>query len=356
MDGLPPADLCVVQDQAPQTLAAARAARLGGDVDGARCILAGVVAEQPHNADAWVELGYVLSHAGEGEEAHAAFTRALAISPDYDDAKLGLARLAYWSGDVPAARAWVGRVSAERRDDAEVGALLRALNAADPARPRWRWDAFASYSALSNDLPRWREASLSFARRSGPLSLGLSAERLERFGMDDAFGEVRVSRQFNHGSWGMAVGGATEALFRPEAALRVEYAAPEDGVTTLDGALTIARYRVGQVDRLSLRAGRRLGDALRVSALGIVVRDETDQVRGGFGVGAAWQVNGPTRFDFAWVDAPESSEGVTLDVRAASLGVSRELREGFSIRLGVLHEERDAFDRTELTFGVSRSF
>lgn len=353
----PPADeICHVRQHVPPDVAGAHAARLAGDYDGAACTLRAVLREQPENADAWVELGYLMSVQGEDDEAAAAFARALAIAPDYDDAKLGLARLAYRAGDAAAARAWLMRVSAARRDDAEVRALARAIRAAEQGAARWRWDALGAYSAVSNDLPDWREASLAVTRRGSVWSAGASVAWLRRFDLEDVYGEIRTARAWSGHGWGLALGGASRAHFRPEAALRVEYHSPEDRALTFDGALTIARYRVGQVDSATLRVGHRLSERLRMHALGVVVRDELRDTRTGYGLGAEWRAYARTRFDLGWVDAPESSEGFTVDVRGVSLGLTHEVRPGLSMRLGVLREMRDAFDRTEFTLGVTRTF
>ena len=101
----------------------ANAARLAGDLAGARCAIEGVLVSEPLNADAWVQLGFLRSATGEAKEAGAAFQRALGIAPDYDDAKIGLAQLAYRSGDVDGAREWLRRVSQARLQDPEVGSF-----------------------------------------------------------------------------------------------------------------------------------------------------------------------------------------------------------------------------------------
>lgn len=349
----PPAQVCVIEAEAP-SVQAARAARFAGDYPRASRLLACVLADNPQSADAWVELGFAESAAGRDEEAQAAFLRALEAAPDYDDAKFGLARLAYRAGDARAAQAWLDRMSAARAGDPEVISLRRAMAAAP--RAQWRWDAFLAYSSLSNDLAPWRDASLAVTRRSGRSSVGVTIERAQRFGASDVFGELRYSREFRAGTWGLAAGGASGAHFRPEAALRFEYATREDRAVAFGAALTLARYRVGQVDQLALRASRRVAQPLQLSITGILVRDETDQMRSGYGAGAVWSVNRWMVIDAAWVDAPESSEGVTIDVRSASVGVAADIRPNLRVRLGLTREERDAFDRSEFALSVTRTF
>jgi YaiO family outer membrane protein len=355
-DALPPAQVCPASPDAPASAEAARAARLSGDYDGAYCALERTLAREPRSADAWVELGFLNAVSGQTDAARDAFLRALEIAPDYDDAKLGLAQLAYRSGDLPAARMWIGRISPERTDDPELRALRRAAGAAGATRTTWRWDAFAAYSSLSNGGAPWREASLAASRRSGRSSVGLGVERVQRFGLHDTYGEVRFNRQFAHGAWGVALGGAGDPNFKPEAAIRFEYATPEFRDTTFETALTMARYPVGRVDTLSLRARRQVAAPLQLNAMGVLVRDETDQLRTGYGLGAAWRAHGRLFVDASWVDAPESSEGITIDVRATTLGVSAEFANAFRVRVGVAREGRSAFDRTELAVSLSRTF
>lgn len=352
----PPAYQCVIQAAAPQDLEAARAARFAGDHDGARCALTHIIAVAPNDADALVELGFLDLAAGDADAARQAFERALALAPDYDDAKFGMAQAAYRAGDRDAARSWLDRISAERRNDADVAALDRAVSRASAPRAIWRWDAFVGYSTLSDGLSPWREASMAVSRRSGRVSLGLALEHAQRFGLDDTFAELRATRRYNHGIWGLAVGGADSADFRPEAAVRIEYVSPEDRRTGLSAALTFARYAVGQIDTLSLRARRQVTPSLQLDARGILVQDEADELRAGYGAGAVWRARRWLWLDLAFVDAPESSEGVTVDVRSATLGIGATLSADTRVRLGVMREDRDAFDRTEIALSVARTF
>jgi YaiO family outer membrane protein len=352
----PPAYVCMAPEDASQSLNRARAARLAGDYDRARCELDHAIAAEPDNADAFVEHGYLNATTGDSEAARYAFQRALALAPEHDDARFGLAQLAYRDGAFEVSRSWLDRIRAERQDDPEVVTLRRAVDRGDAPSTSWRWDAVAAYSALSEDLSPWREASLAVTRRSGDTSIGVAVERVQRFGLDDTYGEVRFARSDGRSTWGLAIGGAAAPHFRPEAAIRFEYASPERNGAAFDASLTIARYGVGQVDTLTVRARNQVGAKLELNARGILVLDEADAVRGGYGVGAAWQANDAALLDAAFVDAPESSEGVTVDVRTVVLGLATEVSSRLRVRVGVTHEQRDAFDRTELALSISRTF
>lgn len=334
----------------------ANAARLAGDYAGAQRAIDGVLATEPMNADAWVQLGFLRSATGEAAQARAAFRRALDIAPDYDDAKLGLAQLAYRAGDIEGAREWLRSMSPARLQDPEVRAFERSLMASAGNHVAWRWDAFAAYNELSNDLAPWREASLAVSRRDGDISFGAGVEHVERFGLSDVYGEVRVGGAAGQGTWGVALGGASHPSFRPEAAIRLELATAEDRDWALDGSLTIARYGVGEIDRFGLRVARRLGARARVNAQAIVVRDETGELRTGYSVGAAQRVGDKAELSLVWADAPESSEGATIDVRSLGLGIAVDVTPRLRLRVGALREERDAFDRAEVSFAVTRTF
>jgi YaiO family outer membrane protein len=351
---------CVAQAEHEQAVGAALdeigAARLAGDFAAARCALERLLSSEPQNADAWVQLGLVHSASGDAPRARAAFLRALDIAPDYDDAKLGLARLAYRSGDLESARAWLQRINPARLGDPEIDAFRVSLEAMQAGRAVWRWDAFAAYSTLSEDLAPWREASWSVSRRKGASSVGAGVEYVERFDRSDIYGEVRLAWVIRGGTWGVALGGASGPNFKPEAAVRVEYATREDEDWVFGGSMTIARYRVGQIDRFGLRAERNLGDGVRVNAQAIAVRDEAEELRTGYGLGGAWRLDNRLELSLAWSDAPESSEGATIDVRSLGFAVAVDAASDLRLRVGILQEERDAFDRVEFAFSVARTF
>lgn len=359
-DNPPQITACVAQEEQERTdeaaLDEANLARLAGDYVAARCAVERIISSEPQNAAAWVQLGLVHSASGDAARARAAFLSALDIAPDYDDAKLGLARLAYRSGDLEGARAWLQRIDPARLDDPEIAAFRNSLTASRAGGGVWRWDAFAAYSSLSEGLAPWREASWSVSRRESGSSVGAGIEHVERFGRSDVYGEVRLARVIRGRTWGVALGGASRPNFKPEAAVRVEFATREDEDWVFGSSITVARYRVGQIDRYGLRAERSLGGGVRLNAQAIAVRDEADELRTGYGLGSAWRLDNGLELSLAWSDAPESSEGATIDVRALGFGAALDVAPDLRLRVGILQEERDAFNRVELSFAVARTF
>ncbi len=340
----------------PIALSQARRARLDGDFGGALCLTEAVLVLEPRSADAWLELGLAHSAMGHDEPAHEALLRALKIAPDYDDARLALARLAYRSGDTEGAQQWLSGIASARLDDEETSAFRQSLTASHHSNEAWRIDGFAAYSALTSDFAPWREASLSMVRRGGADTIGAKLEIADRFGDSDTFGEVQFARSTGGATWGVALGGAPDAHFKPEAAIRIDLSASTNADWLLDASFNVARYQIGQIVRLGLRAERYLSGDLRLSAQGIVVRDETDTLRTGYGLGGAWGLGDGAEVSLAWFDAPESSEGMTIDVRSISIGVAANISTDTRVRVTTLREERDAFDRLELSLAVTRTF
>lgn len=335
-------------------LAEGRAARLVGDYAQAQVRVEAVLAVEPHNADAWVELGLIRAAAGAPHEARVAFEQALSIAPDYDDARIGLARLAFADGDIASAKTWLGDVSEARAHEPEIVALRRALEASDQAQ--WRIDVAGAYSTLSEDLDPWREATLSATRRKGAHAYGAGVEIVERFGASDIYGELRFAQTTSYGHWGAALGGAHDPLFKPEVGLRFNVSTDEREQWSIDAALTLARYNVGQIDQMTARATRRIGEDVRIHAAGIFVLDETDDFRAGYALGGAWRVHNRAELSLTWADAPESSEGATIDVRSVAFGLALDVAPNARIRLGVAREDRAAFNRTEFSLALARTF
>lgn len=347
----PPAIQAAAEAPAADALAAATEARRRGDWREARVLLEKLVEEEPRNADAWLQLGYACAAGDDAYAARAAFTRALEIAPSYDDAKLGLAQLAYRQGDLPEARLWVGRISSERWNDPEVAELRRRLSPA----PAVRVGATVAHSELTQGLEDWNEAELWVSLRDGRRSVGASIQAAERFGRSDVYTELRLGGANERTAWGVALGVTPDADFRPRAALRLELSTTETARLRLGGALSLSRYPAGEVVKADMRVGRSFG-ALDLTALGVVVRDETGEVRTGYGVGVSAPISGRFRIGGAWSDAPESSEGVTLDVRTAALTLRANLGAGVDMTLGALHEDRGAYERNEVSLAISRAF
>lgn len=312
-----------------------------------------VLVAQPENVDARLNLGLSLLSLGELEEAEATFRVVLAAQPDYVDAEIGLARVAQRKGEPVQAldRAQRAQRLAPARED--VRALVSGL------QPRvWRIDVGASRSTLSMDLPDWKEEYLAVSRRlSDDWSLGLAVERTERFSNVDVLTEARLDRTGSRGSAYVSVGGAPNADYRPEAVLRMggERVLGQQFRGTLD--TSAAHYGAGAV--LSLQPGfgvRLFEDRFDLSARWINVRDEAGQYRSGYAVNTAWRLSSRVGLRAGYAAAPESSEGVTVDVQSRSLGLDLSVLEQTTLKATVVSEDRGAYERKELSVGLGWRF
>ncbi|RYG20021.1 MAG: YaiO family outer membrane beta-barrel protein, partial [Caulobacteraceae bacterium] len=126
-------------------------------------------------------------------------------------------------------------------------------------------------------------------------------------------------------------------------------------------ALTIdasaARYRTGVVT--GLHPGLRVGSAdghFQVSARWINVRDEVGEHRTGYAALARWQVTERLTLRAGVADAPESSEGATVDVSSWTAGFDLDLSDRLVLSAGYLSEDRGAYDRKELSAGIGWRF
>lgn len=354
-------------------------ARLWGDFYQAASLFERLTERQPDNSDAWVQLGYSLTALQRYDEAEQAFETALTLAPDYADARLGLARLAFYRGDYSKAM----KIAGQAGDSAEAEALrkqvLHALGhesrtrPASPPRPeasarsprRWRADIAAGRSGLTDELSPWSEVTAALGRRFGDQTTftGL-AEYTRRFESGDTYLQARVDRRFGgHASGYLAAGGTPQADFRPEIALLAGLSAPlfrssesVDGLyAVLDGAL--AEYPVGGV--ASLSGGLRylfMQDRVRLGARLVTLVDERNETRHGYALEGEWQAGDRVRLLLNFSDAPETSGGRTVEVRSYSAGARFALSGRSGLQLYLLHEDRSAYERTGVVVGANWRF
>jgi hypothetical protein len=123
----------------------------------------------------------------------------------------------------------------------------------------------------------------------------------------------------------------------------------------VDATLSLARYEVGDVE--SFRAGlTRYVSDWRIQARAIAVHDEVGRTRSGFGAGVVWGDDDAPQLSLQWTHAPESSEGVTVDVQTVALAFAFNVSDHVRLHIGGAWEERDAFARSEVSFALTRTF
>lgn len=339
----------------PQSLyQSAVADRLAGRPAEAVPKLEQVLAVRPDDVDARLNLGLALLALGRLDAAEAAFLDVTRRAPAYVDAWVGLARTWQRRGDLPAAR----RASSEAARLAPGDRDVLALQVSLEPPPVWRLDMGVARSRLSGGLPDWTEMRVSVSHRLGEdWSAGAGLEVTERFDNTDVYVEARLDRTIDGGGVYLALGGAPDADYRPEIAFA---AGGQVGLTSRISATmdaSVAQYPGGTV--IGLHPGVQVnlpGDRVQLSARWINVRDENGVHRSGYTALARWQATDRAAIRAGYADAPESSEGATVDVRAWNIGADLDLTDRLTLRVGLLSEERGAYDRSELSLGLGWRF
>ena len=344
----------VIQTDAQALYEAAVADRRAGRPAEAVRKLELVLATRPDDVDAWLNLGLARLALGQLDDAEAAFNAVVSRTPGYADAHAGLARVAQRRGDLATARAEAAEAARLAPTDPELGLLARSLS----AQSRWRLDLQASHSALSGGLPDWSEARITV---SGPFgdrwSGALTVEATERFDKRDTYVDARLDRRLHGGGVYVSLGGAPDADYRPEVLLGLggQMRLTDRVSATLDAST--ARYATGTVN--AVQPGLLFDvvpDRLQIAARWIVVRDEAGEDRQGYSLQSRWQANSRLGLRLGYADAPESSEGVTVDVSAWNLGADIGLTDRLTLRVGAVMEDRGAYDRKEMSVGLGLRF
>lgn len=354
MIGVPLEPTPVVQT-APQDLyQAAVADRLAGRPEAAVPKLQQVLAQRPEDVDARLNLGLALLALNRLDEAEAAFREVTVRTPGYADAWLGLARVEQRRGNLAQARRLADEALLRSPGNTEVRDLQRAL----APEPAWRMDAGVSYSTLSRDLPSWTEARMSASRRlDDRWTVGGGIEATRRFDNTDIYFEARMERRHAGGFTYAVIGGAPDADYRPEvgAAVGGEWRLAPMLSGTVDASA--ARYRSGVVTGVHPGAVLHLADdRLLLSARWINVWDERDEYRSGYSAAARWQATDRLALSLGHSDAPETSDGITVDVVSWSLGAEVALDDRLLLRIGGVTEDRNAYDRKEVSLGFGWRF
>lgn len=334
------------------------AARLAGDPARAATLLEPVVAADPRNSDAQVQLGLARLALGQLDAAEAAFKAALAVAPDYADAHIGLARVAQRRGDRAAA---MRALDAAGPGNPEAAELRRQLDEM-PDAPGWQLDMDAAYSWLDGPQPDWRELAVQVRHQaSAATAIGARIEYARRFDRNDIYGEVQLDHRLSDAARVYATLGSTpNADFRPEwqiglgGSLRVA-GGSNATVLTLDARQS--RFAAGDVQSLTPGVEQYIGGRVWVTGRWINLFDETGTHRSGFLVRGDLQATEKLRLFAGYADAPDTDEGIVVDVRSLFGGASVDLGGGTALRLSVAHDDRaTGADRTQLSMGFGLRF
>lgn len=344
----------------PPTYDAGVEARLDGRFEEAVEILSQVAESQPGNADALLQLGLALSVLERFDEAEAAFRRVLDLAPEYTDARIGLARLAYYRGDL--ARA--GDLAAPLPEDPQSRELRAQIAAAREAlAPQtWRADVFYAHSTLSDPLSPWREAGVALGRRLGSdKALTGLVHWSRRFDDEDVYLSLNYALNLpDAGSAYLELGGAPQGDFRARAAVKGGYITPTaPGGNGVQGTIeaSASQYQTGEV--FSLAPGVRYlanADGLRLGLHGLIFLNEAREVRTGWAVFGEVRATDKARFITQYVDALDTESGRASPVQSISLGLRYQLTNQVGLYTAVVQQTRETYDRTEITISANRRF
>ncbi len=345
--------------QGQDDYARAVAARQSGDTATAIRLLEPLTAVDPGNADARLQLGLAYLASERLNAAERAVRETLAIAPDYVDARIELARVAQRRGDTAAARAALTEVPA---NNAEAMALRAQLADGGDGATGWRADLDASYSSLEASQPDWKEVAVGLSHRRGDTTIGGRVEWLERFGLRDVFGELRLDQRLSDRATGyVALGATPDADFRPEwqiglgGSLRVR-----DGgdatVLTLDARQ--ARYRVGDIQTVNPGIEQYLGNGRYwLTARWINIFDERGDHRMGYLLRGDAQASEGLRLFAGLSDAPDPDQGVVIDTFSLFGGAAIGIGDRAELRASIAHEDRRiGADRTQVSLGLGWRF
>jgi|HubBroStandDraft_2_1064218.scaffolds.fasta_scaffold19770_3 YaiO family outer membrane protein len=334
--------------------------RLAGDNAGAIAQLQVLLAADPNDVDARLQLGFALRAMGRSADAEREFTEVLRRAPDYKDARVALAQLQWARGDVAAAKATLGPELIRNPGDAETSAFVAKLIDNKPPQ-LWRVDVNGAVSDLTEGLAQWNEVDLAVSRKVDANSaLTASVQTIERFDIHETYLEGAYDHGWNGGEISIAVGGSLNPTFRPIVAVHSEALLnPWQGApwtVAISGAFS--RYVVGDVETVSAGADRLiLGDSGKLGARFIVTHDETGAYLYGFSTDAGWRFTPKFDATATYVDSAETDTGRTVRVRAYGVAANLNLTDSAILHASVTEEAREnSFDRLEFALGATAKF
>lgn len=295
---------------------------------------------------------------GRNAEAISGLRRVLVLRPQDADARLNLALALIASDRLDEAEAELDAVLAKAPDYADAKVARGRIDRLRTSRRSWRLDVSAARSGLTQGLAPWRETSATLSRRAGQTTVTGAVEYAERFERTDTYVEARLDRALGRSSVFGAVGGTLDADFRPRIALRAGGQTPvgDQGLAaTLDAGL--ARYASGTVTMV--QPGLEYaspGGALLLGGRWINVWDEREDYRSGYSLRMVLAIHSSIRLRAGYADAPELSDGTTVDVRSSSLGAEADVTDRLTLRVNGLREERDTYERDEIILGFGVRF
>ncbi|MGD9815012.1 MAG: YaiO family outer membrane beta-barrel protein [Hyphomonadaceae bacterium] len=187
------------------------------------------------------------------------------------------------------------------------------------------------------------------------MSFSTLSEDSERFGLRDLYVEVQRERRTDWGAVVVAVGGATDADFRPQASVRLGLAREAPHGMTWRVDVAAARYVDDDVYTVQAGFEQRFAYA-HASLAARVIASGDARASAGYAVQGELDLRPRVRGRLGYADAPEFSEGAVLQVQTWNAALLVEASDTVVLRADVAREDRGAYTRDVLRIGAGIRF
>lgn len=346
-----------------QLFSTAQLARENSQFDVAISSLERLLSLNPNNADARVLLGFSYLANGQNEQARQSFESALVIASGYQDARYGLAQVAFREGDKTQALELLDTVLAAQPDNTDARLLVEKINAPPPKR--WRLDVGTEVHTLTGGRPRWYEAStaLSYQFEQGTTVSG-SSRVANRGANTDTQLQIRTDHVFSpeFSAYGLFAGVPHANFLAPfsigiGATWRLTEGTETFGPLLLNLNMRRDFYAAGPIT--AMRSGLKLfvfDDQLAMSADWLHSRDELGTFTNGYSIKVDMNATDQLRGFAGYSYSPEISGATTVTTQSIFAGLSYDLNDTTTLRGSYAHEMRQAFDRDTFNLGLSYRF
>lgn len=332
-------------------------ARFAGRFDEALGMFEALLATNPEDVDSRLNAALCLIALERLDEAESELEHVIDQAPDYVDAYTALARVRRMKGDAQGSHEFIDAAETLSSDHADYAAMREQASRQD--RNRITTNLTASRSSLTKDLPDWTSLSPAVAVRvSDTLTLSASALYAERFDRSNTNVHIGAAKRTGFGHVRMEIGGGTNTTFLPNTTVLVGagVATHYPGLELLSDIRT-SEYQSGRVTSFLPGAQYTFaGEAAEIEVRYINVRDENDQHRSGYRMRSTFRPTGPWAVHLYYADAPESSDGATVEVQSYAAGLEMRFGRTTALRLTAGKELRTAYDRTDISLSLARSF
>lgn len=345
---LAPGAQALAQD-APDTVARARAAQAAGDSTRAIALLEQARAERPRDPEVLRLLGSNYAFARRYPDAIATLREAQTLAPADLDIALALARTYLWSGDTAAAAAEADAIARTNPGNAELRdlqqAIARARKGAAPQRRQVVASLAQSVSAVkvNGGNRTWYDTAAALAVPIGSGgSLGGQIDRESREGPVDTRLELRFDQRIGRSAGAyLAVAATPHADFRERRSISGGGEVAASRIVTLTFDLRYAEYTTTSV--VVATPGVRLHSAderLSLAVRQISLWADNDSYRAGWAVRGEAQVARRVRVVGGGATYPDTEAGITRRVRSGFAGMILDIGKGATLRATYQHENR----------------